>query len=53
MLMQFRANLRHLGFGVLWAAACLIGAPSQAFETRARAAVIYDQSTDGFDGKGC
>jgi len=45
MLMQFRANLRHLGFGVLWAAACLIGAPSQAFETRARAAVIYDQST--------
>ncbi|MGA1760308.1 MAG: D-alanyl-D-alanine carboxypeptidase family protein [Paracoccaceae bacterium] len=43
--MQFRANLRHLGFGVLWAAACLIGAPSQAFETRARAAVIYDQST--------
>ena len=45
MLTQFRANLRHLGFGVLWAAACLIGAPSQAFETRARAAVIYDQST--------
>ena len=45
MLMQFRANLRHLGFGVLWAAACLFGAPSQAFETRARAAVIYDQST--------
>lgn len=45
MLMQFRANLRHLGFGILWAAACLIGAPSQAFETRARAAVIYDQST--------
>ena len=45
MLMQFRANLRHLGFGVLWAAACLIGAPSQAFETRARAALIYDQST--------
>jgi len=45
MLMQFRANIRHLGFGVLWAAACLIGAPSQAFETRARAAVIYDQST--------
>jgi len=45
MLMQFRANLRHLGFGVLWAAACLIGAPSLAFETRARAAVIYDQST--------